>query len=57
MDLQPIEGIPAIIAMFAKNAGIFTIVMLVVAYATLAERRVSAFIQDRGTAYRHGGGH
>ena len=47
MEFQPIEGIPAIIAMAAKNLGIFTIVMLVVAYVTLAERRVSAFIQDR----------
>jgi NADH-quinone oxidoreductase subunit H len=47
MDLQPIEGIPALVAAIAKNVGIFSIVMVVVAYATLAERRVSAFIQDR----------
>ncbi|NIW37543.1 MAG: NADH-quinone oxidoreductase subunit H, partial [Gemmatimonadetes bacterium] len=33
--------------MFAKTLGIFTVVMVVVAYATLAERRISAFIQDR----------
>ena len=33
--------------MAAKNLGIFTLVILVVAYATYAERRVSAFIQDR----------
>jgi NADH:ubiquinone oxidoreductase subunit H len=47
MELQPIEGWPAIFAMVAKNVGIFTVVIVVVAYATLAERRVSAFIQDR----------
>jgi NADH-quinone oxidoreductase subunit H len=45
--LEPIQGIPALIAMMLKNVGIFTMVILVVAYATLAERRVSAFIQDR----------
>ena len=47
MGLQPIDGIPAIVAMVLKNVGIFTLVLVVVAYATLAERRVSAFIQDR----------
>ena len=47
MDLQPIGGIPALIAMTLKNVGIFTLVLVTVAYATLAERRVSAFIQDR----------
>jgi NADH-quinone oxidoreductase subunit H len=47
MDLQPISGIPGLLAISAKNIGIFTIVMLVVAYTTLAERRVSAWIQDR----------
>jgi NADH-quinone oxidoreductase subunit H len=47
MELQPISGIPALVAMVAKNLGIFTTVILVVAYATLAERRVSAWIQDR----------
>ena len=45
--MEPISGIPAFIAMVAKNLGIFTLVILVVAYATYAERRVSAFIQDR----------
>ena len=45
--MEPISGIPAVIAMAAKNLGIFTLVILVVAYATYAERRVSAFIQDR----------
>lgn len=47
MDLQPIEGIPALIAISLKNVVIFGLVMVVVAYATYAERRVSAFIQDR----------
>lgn len=47
MGAQPIEGLAAIVAMVAKNAGIFGLVIIVVAYATLAERRVSAFIQDR----------
>ena len=47
MELQPISGIWALVAMSLKVTGIFTIVMLVVAYATLAERRVSAWIQDR----------
>lgn len=47
MGFEPISGTAAIVAMVAKNAGIFGIVIVVVAYATLAERRVSAFIQDR----------
>ncbi|MDH3208003.1 MAG: NADH-quinone oxidoreductase subunit NuoH [Gemmatimonadota bacterium] len=47
MDLQPISGVPALIAITAKNLLIFGGVLIVVAYATLAERRVSAFIQDR----------
>src|SRR5690606_34929710 len=46
-NLQPISGIWAIVAMMMKTTLIFTGVMIVVAYATLAERRVSAFIQDR----------
>ena len=33
--------------MVAKVVGVFTVVMIAVAYSTLAERRVSAFIQDR----------
>jgi len=44
---QPISGIWAIVAMMMKTTLIFTGVIIVVAYATLAERRVSAFIQDR----------
>ena len=47
MDLQPIDGFAAIVAMMLKNVGIFTMVIIVVAYTTLAERRVSAWIQDR----------
>ncbi|RMH21415.1 MAG: NADH-quinone oxidoreductase subunit NuoH [Gemmatimonadetes bacterium] len=47
MDLQPISGVPALIAQSAKVVAVFSVVMLVVAYTTLAERRVSAFIQDR----------
>jgi NADH-quinone oxidoreductase subunit H len=45
--LQPISGIPALIAMAVKVVGVFSAVMLVVAYTTLAERRISAWIQDR----------
>jgi NADH-quinone oxidoreductase subunit H len=46
-SLQPISGVWAIVAMTLKVTLIFTTVMVVVAYATLAERRISAFIQDR----------
>lgn len=46
-SLQPISGGWAILAMTLKVSVIFTLVMITVAYATLAERRVSAFIQDR----------
>ena len=46
-ELQPISGVPALLAMTLKVTLIFTIVMVVVAYTTLAERRVSAWIQDR----------
>lgn len=45
--MEPVSGLWAYVAMAAKATGIFTIVMLVVAYTTLAERRVSAWIQDR----------
>jgi NADH-quinone oxidoreductase subunit H len=45
--LQPISGIPGYIAMTVKVLAVFSGVMLVVAYTTLAERRVSAWIQDR----------
>ena len=45
--LQPISGIPGYIAMAIKVVAVFSGVMLVVAYTTLAERRISAWIQDR----------
>ncbi len=45
--MEPISGIWGFVAMTAKVSGLFTLVMVVVAYATLAERRVSAWIQDR----------
>ena len=45
--LQPIAGIPLLVASSLKIAVMFGVVMLTVAYTTLAERRVSAFIQDR----------
>jgi NADH-quinone oxidoreductase subunit H len=47
VELQPISGLWALAAMAAKVVGMFTVLMLVVAYTTLAERRVSAWIQDR----------
>jgi NADH-quinone oxidoreductase subunit H len=54
MELQPISGIAGLVAMVLKVVGIFTIVMAVVAYATLAERRISAWIQDRSGPNRVG---
>ena len=45
--LQPISGIPLLVTTSVKIAVMFGVVMLTVAYTTLAERRVSAFIQDR----------
>ncbi len=47
MEFQPISGGWGHVAMVVKNVTIFTVVLLVVAYTTLAERRVSAWIQDR----------
>jgi len=52
--LVPIGGVWAYVAMSAKVTGIFTLVMVVVAYTTLAERRVSAWIQDRSGPNRVG---
>ncbi|MGD8282137.1 MAG: NADH-quinone oxidoreductase subunit NuoH, partial [Gemmatimonadota bacterium] len=54
MEYQPISGGWAYVAMSLKVTVIFTIVMLVVAYATLAERRISAWIQDRNGPNRVG---
>ena len=46
MQLEP--GLwPFLIATVVKMLVIFTIYMVVVAYTTLAERKVSAWIQDR----------
>jgi NADH-quinone oxidoreductase subunit H len=45
--MEPISGVWALVAMSLKTTLIFTAVILVVAYTTLAERRVSAWIQDR----------
>ena len=48
MDLvQPVSGMPFLVASAIKVAVMFGVVFLTVTYATLAERRVSAFIQDR----------
>lgn len=47
MGLQPIEGVWAIVAMTTKAVVFFGVLIVVVALATLAERRVSAWIQDR----------
>jgi len=54
VSVEPISGVPALIAMALKGPIIFGIVMVVVAYTTLAERRVSAWIQDRSGPNRVG---
>jgi len=46
-NLMPVTGLPAIIATSLKIFLVFSVVMVVVAYTTLAERKVSAWIQDR----------
>jgi NADH-quinone oxidoreductase subunit H len=46
-NLQPISGLPAVVAMVLKVLFVFTMVMITVAYSTLAERKISAWIQDR----------
>ena len=50
--LQPISGVPALIAMVGKVVAVFTATMLVVAYTTLAERKISAWIQDDSGSWR-----
>ena len=45
--MEPIAGVWSYVAMSAKVTILFTLLILVVAYTTLAERRVSAWIQDR----------
>jgi hypothetical protein len=52
--LVPIGGVWGYVAMSLKATGIFTLVLIVVAYTTLAERRVSAWIQDRSGPNRVG---
>ncbi|HKJ03037.1 MAG TPA: NADH-quinone oxidoreductase subunit NuoH, partial [Longimicrobiales bacterium] len=45
--LQPISGTAGLVFMAIKVVAVFAGVLLVVAYTTLAERRISAWIQDR----------
>jgi len=45
--VDPIAGVPLLLSSSLKVAVMFGVVMLTVAYTTLAERRISAFIQDR----------
>ncbi|MGE0160654.1 MAG: NADH-quinone oxidoreductase subunit NuoH [Gemmatimonadales bacterium] len=52
--MEPISGTAAFVFMALKGPIIFTVVMIVVAYTTLAERRVSAWIQDRSGPNRVG---
>ena len=46
-EIQPITGFPLLASSSLKITIMFGVLMLAVAYATLAERRISAFIQDR----------
>ena len=45
--LQPVSGIADMLSMTTKVTVVFVGLLLVVAYTTFAERRISAFIQDR----------
>ena len=45
--MEPISGLPELLSSSLKVVAVFSGVLVVVAYTTLAERRVSAFIQDR----------
>ena len=46
-ELIPVSGSAALWASVIKVLGVFSILMGVIGYATLAERRIAAFIQDR----------
>ena len=54
MELHPISGIPGYIAMVVKVLAIFVGVLLTVAYTTLGERKIAAWIQDRSGPNRVG---
>ena len=46
MELHPISGLPGTMAMAAKVLAVFGGLLLVVAYTTLAERRIAAWIHS-----------
>jgi len=46
-DVGALSGTPFIIITLVKILAVFTVVMVTVAYMTLAERKISAWIQDR----------